>query len=229
MTQAFATQGEWPDLTKQDPFGLARKGGNRYQRGALTPKQQRFIEEYLLDVNATKAAIRAGYSTKTAEVIGAQLLKKTYVSAAIARAIEERSARTNITQDRVLYELMLVAGSDLDHYAIDDEGNVTLTDLAPRGAKRAIASITRRVTKKVGKDGEEEVTRQTEVKFWSKTDALDMVCKHVGMYAPKKIAVSRTNADGTPHVERTPEERLARLIELARQVEALPPPDDDDD
>ena len=57
----------------------------------LTPKQQRFVEEYLIDLNATQAAIRAGYSEKTADSIGLQLLRKTQVAEAIAGAQEVRS------------------------------------------------------------------------------------------------------------------------------------------
>ena len=69
---------------------------------SLTPKQHRFVGEYLLDLNAKQAAIRAGYSAKTAEWIGPQLLGKTHVSAEIQRAIADRSKRTEITQDYVL-------------------------------------------------------------------------------------------------------------------------------
>ncbi len=69
---------------------------------ALTPKQARFVAEYLIDLNASQAAKRAGYSEKTAEQQGHQLLKKTLVAAAIAEAQSDRSERTEITQDYVL-------------------------------------------------------------------------------------------------------------------------------
>jgi phage terminase small subunit len=72
----------------------------------LTAKQESFVEEYLIDLNATQAAIRSGYSAKTAEQQGHQLLKKTSVSDAIAEAQAERSARTNITQDYVLESIV---------------------------------------------------------------------------------------------------------------------------
>jgi phage terminase small subunit len=72
----------------------------------LTPKQESFVGEYLIDLNATQAAIRSGYSEKTAEQQGHQLLKKTLVSAAIAEAQAERSARTNVTQDYVLESIV---------------------------------------------------------------------------------------------------------------------------
>lgn len=72
---------------------------------ALTPKQQRFVDEYLIDLNATQAAIRAGYSAKTAEQQGPRLLGYAGVSAAIAAAQEARKARTEITQDYVIQGL----------------------------------------------------------------------------------------------------------------------------
>ncbi len=72
----------------------------------LTPKQERFVDEYLVDLNATQAAIRAGYSKKTAEQQGYQLLQKTSVLAAIQEAKSKRSERTEITQDWVLQTLV---------------------------------------------------------------------------------------------------------------------------
>jgi phage terminase small subunit len=65
-------------------------------------KQERFVEEYLIDLNATQAAIRAGYSAKTAEAQGSRLLSNVNVSALVAEKRAARSARTNITQDYVL-------------------------------------------------------------------------------------------------------------------------------
>ncbi len=71
----------------------------------LTPKQARFVEEYLLDLNATQAAIRAGYSKKTANEQGAQLLAKLSIREAVAEAQAIRSKRTAITQDEVIQGL----------------------------------------------------------------------------------------------------------------------------
>ena len=75
----------------------------------LTGKQKRFVEEYLCDLNATQAAIRAKYSAKTAEWIGPQLLQKTHVAAAIQAEMDKRSVRTEITADRVLREVSHMA------------------------------------------------------------------------------------------------------------------------
>ena len=65
----------------------------------LSPKQQRFVEEFLIDLNATQAAIRAGYSEKTAAAIGCENLTKPEIAAAIAASQAARSARTEITAD----------------------------------------------------------------------------------------------------------------------------------
>ena len=69
---------------------------------SLTPKQEAFVSEYLVDLNATQAAIRAGYSEKTAYSIGQENLKKPEVAEAVIAAQAERSERTEITQDYVL-------------------------------------------------------------------------------------------------------------------------------
>lgn len=68
----------------------------------MTPKQKAFVQEYLIDLNATQAAIRAGYSKRTAHVIGHENLRKPDIAAAIEGAINERTKRTEITADYVL-------------------------------------------------------------------------------------------------------------------------------
>ncbi len=83
------------------------------REGRLTAKQDRFVEEYLVDLNATQAALRAGYSEKTARSIGAENLSKPDIEKAIADALEARRLRTEITQDRVLEELAAIAFAPL--------------------------------------------------------------------------------------------------------------------
>ena len=75
----------------------------------MTNKQARFVEEYLIDLNATQAAIRAGYSPNTAQEIGAENLKKPMIKAAVDAAMAERSTRTGVNQDRVVRELARIA------------------------------------------------------------------------------------------------------------------------
>lgn len=80
---------------------------------ALTAKQERFVAEYLVDLNATQAAIRAGYSAKTAHSVGHENLKKPEIAKAIQEAQAKRSDRTEITQDRVLQELARIGFADI--------------------------------------------------------------------------------------------------------------------
>lgn len=80
---------------------------------ALNAKQERFVAEYLIDLNATQAAVRSGYSARTAYSIGQRLLKHVEVDAAIASAQTERSQRTEITADQVLRELAKVGFANL--------------------------------------------------------------------------------------------------------------------
>ncbi len=75
-------------------------------KGKLTPKQQRFVEEYLVNLNATQAAVRAGYSEKTAYSVGHENLKKPEVAAAIQEAMAARSERTKADQDWIVERLV---------------------------------------------------------------------------------------------------------------------------
>lgn len=97
----------------------------------LTPKQQRFVEEYLVDLNATQAAIRAGYSARTANEQAARLLAKVSISQAIAAAMEERSKRVEIDADYVLKNLVEIIERSMQRapvltmkgeQVVDDEG-----------------------------------------------------------------------------------------------------------
>jgi phage terminase small subunit len=92
----------------------------------LTPKQQRFVSEYLIDLNATQAAIWAGYSEKTANEQGARLLAKVSVQAAIGEAMKEREKRTEISQDYVLHGIKELIERCIQAEPVrDKEGNET--------------------------------------------------------------------------------------------------------
>ena len=82
----------------------------------LTPKQRAFVAEYLVDLCATQAAIRAGYSVKTAGWIGPQLLTKTHIAAEIEKAMANREKRTLVTADAVITELAKIGFSNMQDY-----------------------------------------------------------------------------------------------------------------
>ncbi|MEG1492138.1 MAG: terminase small subunit [Oscillospiraceae bacterium] len=151
---------------------------------ALTDKQQAFVSEYLIDLCATKAAIRAGYSPKTADTQGYQLLHKTAVREAIARAQAERSRRTGVSADRVIQELARVAFVNptdvLDLATAEVKSGANVDDLT------VIAGVKVKYVphKDYDEDGEPvyEQAIEREVKLCDKLKALDMLCRHLGMY-----------------------------------------------
>lgn len=79
---------------------------------ALTPKQERFVQEYLVDLNATQAAIRAGYKEKTASAIGSENLRKPEIQKALKKALKDREERTEVTQDYVIRKLVEIADKE---------------------------------------------------------------------------------------------------------------------
>jgi phage terminase small subunit len=152
----------------------------------LTDKQKAFVEEYLIDLNATQAAIRAGYSEKTARQVGNENLTKPDVADAIAAAQAERSQRTEVSADRVLLELARISFSDaMRHYVIDEEGNVQLAEGAPEGATAAVSSIKRKSRTVTNKQGDTETFVETEIRLWDKNTAIANAGKHLGMFVDR--------------------------------------------
>lgn len=165
----------------------------------LNERQERFCNEYLIDLNATQAAIRAGYKEKTAYSMGQRLLKNVEVQNYIQERKQDRVERTEITQDMVIRELAMIAFSNAADYAsiiekqavintengvavslFDEDGNPVmyrtvepvLTAELTEEQKRALAVI------KKGKDG-------FEVKPYDKVRALELLGKHLGMFTEK--------------------------------------------
>ena len=92
----------------------------------LTPKQQAFVKEYIVDLNATQAAIRAGYSEKTASETGYENLRKPQIAAAIEEAMNSRSKKTEISAEWVLNNLKEIAERCMQGIPVTDrEGNET--------------------------------------------------------------------------------------------------------
>jgi len=92
------------------------------KQGGLTKKQQAFVDEYLIDLNGTQAAIRAGYSKNTAAVIATENLIKPNIKLAIEKALEERKSRVLLTQDQVLKDIALIKQAAMSE-KIDSNGN----------------------------------------------------------------------------------------------------------
>lgn len=98
----------------------------------LTPKRQLFVQEYLVDLNATQAAIRAGYSASAARLQGHRMITNDNIRKNIQKAMDERAERTGITADRVLEELALIGFANIADYleiGIDGEPRIDLSNL----------------------------------------------------------------------------------------------------
>ena len=143
----------------------------------LTEKQQRFVEEYLIDLNATQAAIRAGYSAKTADVHGSRMLGNVKVQQAVAEAMAARSKRTGVNQDRVVLELAKLAFVKMTD-VVDSQGRIKAT--ATDDDLTCIESI-----KYKKSDNEFGGSVEREVKISSKLKALELLGKHLGMWNDK--------------------------------------------
>ena len=136
----------------------------------LSPKQAAFVAEYLIDLNATQAAIRAGYSEKSAARISVELLNKTQVRKAIEKAQAKRTERTEITADRVVTELAKIAFADPRDLMEWGPNGLVLKDC--RIIPAAVAEVSE------GKDG-------MKLKKLDKLKALELLGRHLGMFTDK--------------------------------------------
>lgn len=141
---------------------------------ALTAKQKRFIEEYLIDLNATQAAIRAGYSPDTANEQGCRMLANVSIRTRIDQAMAERSKRTGVSQDRVIRELARIAFVNAPDMI--DTKTATLREDANEDDTAAIQSV-----KVKQMSGDTEMVER-EIKLADKMKALELLGKHLGMY-----------------------------------------------
>jgi phage terminase small subunit len=156
----------------------------------LTPKQEAFCRELMVDLNATQAAIRAGFSPRNASRIGAELLGKTHVAAFIAAAKAERAAKVDISAERVIREIARAAFLDISK-AFNEDGSMKPHSEIDEDTRRAIAGI--EVTEIRDNDGV-VIGYTKKLKLWDKLRALELLGKHVGMF-DQRVTVD-PNADG---------------------------------
>lgn len=145
----------------------------------LTAKQQRFVEEYLIDLNATQAAIRAGYKkTEYTDTNANKLLENTRIREAIDKAMAERSKRTGINQNRVIQELARIAFVNPQNVINAEDGSVredaTEDDLACIQAVKVKTM-----------SGDKGCSEEREVRLNDKMKALELLGKHLGMFTDK--------------------------------------------
>ncbi|MCG5533114.1 terminase small subunit [Halorhodospira sp. 9621] len=140
----------------------------------LTDRQRRFVKEYLIDANASKAAVRAGYSEKTASRIGPELLGKPWVRAEIDKGQSQRAQKLEITAERVIEELARVAMADPRKLFREDGSPKPVQELDDH-----TAAALSRVKVRAIPGSEAQVL---EYRLIDKNQALDKLMKHVGGY-----------------------------------------------
>jgi phage terminase small subunit len=188
----------------------------------LTEKQKRFVEEYLIDLNATQAAIRAGYSVKNADKIGSELLGKTRVSEAIQKAKDERSKRTEITADKVLQEYAKVGFADIKDYlsfktalttvGYNDKGE-RIIDYATVVELKDSEEVDGTVISEVSlKDG------ALKFKLHDKMKALSDIGRHLGMFNDN---LNIGNKDGKPFETKSNNDLSKLTVEELKELESI--------
>lgn len=146
----------------------------------LTPKQRRFVDEYLIDLNATQAAIRAGYSPKTANEQGARLLANVSIAKAIQEARDKQQERTEITQDRVLLEYARIAFFD-PRKLFRSDGSPKPVEELDADTAAALAGLEVREEFEGAGENRTFVGYTKKYKLANKLGALDSLAKHLGM------------------------------------------------
>ncbi len=150
----------------------------------LTARQAAFVNEYLIDLNATQAAIRAGYSKKTAGQIGERLLRNVEIQRALSLRMKKREERTEITQDRVLKEFARLAFFDPRKLFNGDGSPKPICELDDDTAA-ALAGLD--IMEEFAGTGEDRVFigYTKKYKIADKKGALDSVARHLGMFNDK--------------------------------------------
>lgn len=166
----------------------------------LTPKLVRFVDEYLVDLNATQAAIRAGFSAKTAKQAGYRALTNVDVQSAVEAKRKELAAAVGVTRERVLQEMAKLAFSDL-RQLYNEDGTLKHPHEWPEGAAGSVAGMDFETVRVRHEDGSEVVERTevAKVKLWDKGKQLENLLKHLGMDQdaprPADAAIDRAQLD----------------------------------
>ena len=142
----------------------------------LTDRQRKFVNEYLVDLNATQAAIRAGFAEKTANRAASRLLSNVVIQSEIQKRMKDREKRTEITQDRVLRELAAIGFYDITDFLSVRDGNLCVKDTSEI-SKSKIPAISRIKATQFGLD----------IIFNDKVRALEKIGEHLGMWKDNSV------------------------------------------
>lgn len=167
----------------------------------MLTRHELFCKEYMVDMVATAAAVRAGYGKDSAQANASRMMKNPKIKARIEELIRERDERLSLKPDLVLRELMNHGMLDMAGAFDPETGELLDITEMPENIRRAIASVTVQTDPKTG-----FVSKQ--VKFWDKNKALEMIGRHLKMFTDKiehigleglaqKLAEARARAEKT--------------------------------
>ena len=178
----------------------------------LTDKQKRFAEEYVIDLNATQAAIRAGYARGSAEVTGFRLLRYDKIDSYLRKLMDKRSKRTEVTQDRVLLEYAKLAFLQPKKFYGEDGELLPIPELEDDVA----AALTSFDVVQTVVDGK-EVSQTKKIKFADKKGALDSCARHLGMFNDKLELSGEVKNMSDEELDRLLFEKLKNMPERVKE------------
>ena len=168
---------------KNEKTGGRRKGtpNRRTLEGGITPKQTRFVSEYLRDLNGAAAAVRAGYSPKTADRQAYALLRKPEIQTSVAVAEKQRLEANKVSATRVIEESRRIGFNDPRRF-FDAKANLKPITEWTEEMAAAVSKI--EVVKKNAAAGDGHTDTVVKVWFWNKNAALELLSKHLGLLTP---------------------------------------------
>lgn len=191
---SYIESSDKPDRIFSDPRGANSHNSNgNGSDGKLTIKQRMFISEYIIDYNATRAAVAAGYAAETAGIYANSLLKRPAVENAIQEKLKQLEKAAEITREKVLVEFAKLAFVDPQKF-YDENGNLKSI---PELDKDTAAALTGFDVSTTYINGEEQISVLKKIKFADKKASLDSLAKHLGMFIERQ-EISGPNGQPIP-------------------------------
>lgn len=200
---------------------MSKKKKGIKSKPRLTEKQKRFVKEYLIDANATQAAIRAGYNPRSATEIGAENLRKPHIFELINQAQMDREKRTEITGDDIVRELARIAFSDprsvMTWGEADPDTGLKAIDIKPSDSLTDDeAAVIQSISEVILPTGGVKF----EVKMNNKVQALHMLAKIKGMYIDKKEVTANVRHEAGELTKETEDK-------IRKEILGIPEPNDE--
>jgi phage terminase small subunit len=179
---------------------------------ARSARQALFVKEYLIDLNAAAACLRAGYckdKPRNAHKYGSALLKNPEVADAIQKGMNDRADRVELKADDVLRGLFRIATADLSE-AYDESGRLLPVKEIPKEVRQAIAGI-KVYEEFLGRGNDrDKIGEVRELKFWDKTKALDLLGRHLKLFQGDQLNVNINNTQ--PKTDEELDQRIKELL-----------------